>query len=110
MRLPNGNRAVIDARKLTDYSLSFDHDDGRHKAKLFDELLGISSRNAGILVQALREAAESREAAPGRLDRYGQRYIVDSPLAGPAGHATIRSVWIVRTGESVPRLVTCYIL
>lgn len=40
----------------------------------------------------------------------GQRYVLDFELAGPNGSAIIRSAWIIRTGENVPRLVTCYIL
>ena len=35
MKLPNGDRAVIDIAKLRDYCLSPDHLRGRHKARVF---------------------------------------------------------------------------
>ena len=110
MKLPEGERAVIDRRKLTDYVLSPQHDDGRHKAKLFKEVLGINLESMDLLQDALTEAAATGEAAPGRVDRYGQRVLVDFDFKGPGGQALVRSVWIVRLGERLPRLVTCYIL
>jgi Domain of unknown function (DUF6883) len=93
-----------------DYSLSFDHDDGKHKARLFRDLLGLTRDHATLLMDALKEAAVAGEAVSGRLDRYGQRYVVDFEFVGPTGQAMIRSAWIIRPGETAPRLVTCYIL
>ena len=46
----------------------------------------------------------------GKLDNYGQRDVLDFPFTGPGGTATIRSAWIIRSGEDFPRLVTCFIL
>ena len=36
--------------------------------------------------------------------------VIDFEFDGPGGTATGRSAWIVRIGDEVPRLVTCYIL
>jgi hypothetical protein len=110
MRLPNGERAVIDERKLTGYSLDSEHDDGRHKAHLFETLLGMNVGNADLLFGALERAALTGEAVAGKLDKYGQRYVIDFAFTGPGGTATIRSAWIVRHGEDFARLVTCFIL
>lgn len=110
MRLPNGERAVVDLRKITEYSLNHEHDDGKHKARLFRHLLGIGLENVEELVHAIKTAVREREAVPDRRDRYGDRYIVDFAYRGPANSATIRTVWIIRGGEDFPRLVTCYIL
>ena len=110
MKLPNGNQAIIDPRKVTDYCLSPDHDDGKHKARLFHDLLGLTLDNAPLLLDALKEAAAGGDAVIGKLDKYGQRYVIDFEFAGPGGQATLRSAWMVRTGEEFPRLVTCYIL
>lgn len=110
MKLPNGDQAAIDPRKVTDYCLNSEHDDGRHKAHLFETLVGVNLDNADLLLDALEQAALTGEAIPGKLDKYGQRYTIDFQFTGPSGTATIRSAWIVRTGENVPRLVTCYIL
>jgi len=110
MKLPRGVDAIIDPRKLLEYALSFDHDDGKHKAALFREVLGITGETADRLIQGLHEAAAHGDTTPGRRDRYGQRYQIDFDFSGPVGRAVVRSVWIVTEGETVPRLVTCYIL
>ena len=110
MQLPYGDRAIIEQRKIMDYSLSPDHDDGKHKARLFRELVGLTRDHATLLLDALKEAAMAGEAVSGRLDRYGQRYVIDFEFVEPTGQAMIRSAWVIRPGETAPRLVTCYIL
>ncbi|MBI1831407.1 MAG: hypothetical protein HY040_17505 [Planctomycetes bacterium] len=110
MKLPNGDKAFLDARKVADYCLNPDHEDGKHKARLFQELLGFGPDDAPLLLDALKHAASTQEAVPGKGAKYGQRYVVDFELHGPSGSATIRSAWIIRVGESNPRLETCYIL
>ena len=110
LKLPNGRQAIVDSRKIANYCLSPEHDDGRHKAHLFQALTGLNRDNAGLLVDALRQAAASGDTAAGRVDRYGRRYVIDFEFTGPSGTAMIRSAWIVRAGEDMPRLVTCYIL
>jgi hypothetical protein len=110
MKLPNDDQAIIDLRKLTEYALSPTHDEGRHKAALFRDLLGITLENVDLLVDALRRAASDAEAQTGRRDQYGQRYSIDFEFVGPTGRAIIRSAWIVAAGETIPRLITCYIL
>ena len=109
MTLPNGVRAIIDRRKVTDYCLSLDHDDGSHKARLFQARVGLNQHNSTLLLDALRVAAVTGDAAIGKVDEYGRRYVIDFEFEGPRGTAVIRSAWIVRGGEEVPRLVTCYI-
>lgn len=91
MRLPDGDRAISDERKIVDYCLSEEHDDGKHKARLFREILGITLDNAELLLDALRGAAVAEETVPGKLDHYGQRYVIDFALQGPKGTATVRS-------------------
>jgi hypothetical protein len=108
--LPNCDRALIDPRKVIGYSLDPEHEEGRHKAHLFDSLVGINRENAKLLLDAIQNAAVSGEAIVGKLDKYGQRYLIDFAFAGPGGTARLRSAWIVRSGEDFPRLVACYIL
>ena len=110
MKLPSGERAIIDAQKVTGYCLDPEHDDGRHKAHLFATLLGLNVSNADLLLSALKEAAATGATVTGKLDKFGQRYVIDFEFTGPGGTAAVRSAWIVRKGESLPRLVTCYIL
>src|SRR3712207_723711 len=99
MRMPNADRAVVDIVKLRDYCLDPAHPRGRHKARVFAAVLGIEAGDAEIVRRALLEAARSVDATPAEDDRYGQRYVVDFLMSGPAGQAAIRSAWIVRRGE-----------
>jgi hypothetical protein len=42
MTLTNGDRAVIDARKLANYALNPGNPVGRHKARVFGAFLGLT--------------------------------------------------------------------
>jgi hypothetical protein len=110
VKLPNPERAVVDIEKLLHYCLNPAHPRGRHKARQFASALGITLKNAQALRSALLTAALEEEALPIHDDDYGFRYVVDFRLRSSSGEATVRSGWIVRTGENFPRLTTCYVL
>jgi len=46
MIIPNAERAAVDIRKLRDYCLNPDHDEGKHKARLFHKALGMTAQDA----------------------------------------------------------------
>jgi hypothetical protein len=110
MKLPNGDASIVEIEKLRDYCLSPGHPRGRHKARVFHSLLGMTAAHAEELRAALIGAALKENATPGASDRYGARYIIDFELRRGERTANIRSCWIVRSGEIAPRFVTCYIL
>jgi hypothetical protein len=110
MKLPNPHQAVVEIDKLREYCLSRIHPRGRHKARVFEEKLGISLEYAERLQIELLEAAYNNDAIEGVSDAYGQRYMIDLEMTGPGGQATIRSAWIVRMNEEFPRFVSCYVL
>lgn len=110
MKLPNGNKAVVDTAKLRDYCLNERHPRGRHKARVFAAVLGFTAADADTLRQALSRAAVEDEAVSGEGDDYGQRYVLDFDLTGPRGRATVRSSWIILRGEDFPRMTSCYVL
>ena len=110
MKLPNGDRALVDVRKLREYCLSSDHPRGRHKARVFAATLGLGPGDADLLRAELVQAAARGEAQFGEADRYGQRYVLDFNVSTTAGQAVVRSTWIVRTGEDFPRLTSCYVV
>ena len=110
MKLPNGDRAVVELAKLSDYCLNERHLRGRHKARVFASALGITSEDAEVLQQRLLDAAAEEDATLGERDDYGQRYVLDFLMTGPKGSATVRSVWIVLENQNAPRLLTCYVL
>src|SRR5262245_7849198 len=109
MRIPNGERAIVDLRKLRDYCLNPNSARGRHKARVFAAVLGITAAETPQLRARLLEAARTENAQRGELDLYGQRYTIDFEVETQVGKATVRSGWIVLHGKTVPRLTTCYI-
>lgn len=108
MLLPNGERAVVDIAKLFDYCLNPDHEDGKHKARVFSAALGLNRGDAPWLRDRLLEAAASEAAFVASETRFGTLYVVDSLLTTASGSAVVRSIWIVRQSEDFPRLTTCY--
>ena len=109
MKLPNGEHAIVEIGKLLDYCLNPNHLRGRNKARVFASL-GIGAADAKELRWALIAAASSAEAQPGTADIHGQRYAVDFDFLRAPRVIRIRSTWIVRTGEALPRLTSCYVL
>ena len=108
MRLPNSDRAVIDTAKLRDYLLSTSHPVGRFKARLF-ESLGYSADNWERLETDIRAIIVTAEARPMEKTEYGTKYEVRGTITGPNGRsAGVLTVWIVLTGEDVPRFITAY--
>lgn len=109
MKLPRGEEAIVDVAKLRDYCLNTTHPRGRHKARVFASALGLTAEDAWSLGEALLRAAREEDAIGGDTDAYGQRYIIDLEFTRNEKRATIRSAWIIRRGEELPRLTTCYV-
>ena len=110
MKLPNAQSAVVDFQKLRDYCLSTTHPRGRHKARVFQSSLGLTAADAEELRAALLAAARTDEAIATDADDFGQRYVVDFTLSRAERTARIRSSWIVRVGEDIPRLTSCFVM
>jgi len=107
VQLPNASRAVIDPIKLHGYLLSPSHPLGRFKARFFGAL-GFSAEAWSEFEAALRLQHLSADAEPGPVELHGQFYTIRAILKGSAGGALVVSVWLIRTGEDVPRFVTAY--
>lgn len=110
MKIPNVKRAVVDIRKLRDYCLNPQHNRGKHKARLFTSLLGMSANDAEELRNALLEVVKTQDAQLGETDTYGQRYTLDFTLNWRGRQARIRSAWIIETGSDIPKLTTAFSL
>jgi len=110
MRLPNGLDAVVEIEKLRDYCLSRTHPLGRHKARVFEAALGLTSADATFLQQQLRQAAIREPAVPSIADAFGSRFTIEFRLQRNQKSAYIQSAWIIRAGESIPRFLTCYVM
>lgn len=107
--IPNAHRAIIDTHKLSGYVLNPQHPQGKHKARVFEAVLGLTKADTNTLHDALQIAVQSREALVTESDSYGVRYQIDFEMITDTGTAEIRSGWIIRTGEDFPRFVTCYV-
>lgn len=74
MKLPNGDRAIVDRRKLRDYCLNMAHPEGLHKARVFRSSLGLTQDDADALADVFLEVARTSIAVPSHTDKFGQRY------------------------------------
>jgi hypothetical protein len=110
MKLPNGDRALIDIQKLAGYSLDPNHSEGKHKARVFQAALKLGLDDVEELQAALLKAVQTQEATPTKRNPYGQKYVIDFVMSRAGKQATIRSAWIVRDAEKFPRLITCFVL
>ncbi|MBD2081554.1 DUF6883 domain-containing protein [Leptolyngbya sp. FACHB-17] len=108
MLIPNSENAIVDIRKLRDYCLNLEHDDGKHKARLFSSILEMTADDAEELRQILLEVVKVQEAQLGRQDEFGQRYTLDFTIEWQNRSATLRSGWIIEQGSENPKLTTCY--
>ena len=110
MRLPNANQVIVDIRKLKDYCLEPLHPRGKHKARVFERALNLTQRNAEELREEILRRVPYEEALLGEGDDYGKRYVVDFEYIRGGRRARIRTCWILRTGETAPRLTSCFVL
>lgn len=108
--LPNAGSAVLDIRKLADYCLNPQHPRGRHKARVFRDALELGQNDAGWLRAALLEGLRQAEAIKLLRDDLGTRWRVDIDVKRHGKSVVVRTVWIVRSSERMPRFVTCWVL
>ena len=108
MKLPNGNRAVVDERKLREYLLSRSHPIGRFKATVF-AAAGFDAEDWSELATQLRALAAHGDAELAGRSQYGQKYMISGVLRGSQGATLdVVAVWIVPLPDDAPHLVTVY--
>ncbi len=109
-RLPNGDRAEVDLRKLTEYCLNPGHPRGRHKARVFNEALGIGPTDAEELRARFLHTAREGIAVFIEADEWGERWRIDVAILRQNRRVMVRTIWIVRKGSPNPRFITCWVL
>lgn len=108
MTVPNADRAIIAAEKLTAYLLNMSHKRGAAKARL---LLGVGYRSDAphLLESDLRAQHLSLEVTRTHENPYGVVYEIEGPIKTPSGRSVrFCSVWQVDSGTEVPRFITMY--
>jgi len=105
MRIPGAERALISLEKIARYLLNPDHPDGASKARVLAHA-GFDAHRPEELQRALGEHVLSDNACEGRYSPFGTKYEITHPLKGPRGAVLITSIWIIRSDESFPRLIT----
>ena len=108
MKLPNFDRAMVPQEKITEYLLSPDHPRGRWKAQFFVKV-GFSPVEGDVLVAALLQHVADHQVKKVEDSQFGIHYTVEGAMEVPDGSApVVRSIWFIRTGDTIPRLVTAY--
>ena len=101
--------AIIDPVKLRDYCLSPEHPRGKHKARVFQSVLGLEHKDWQLLADAIRENLAAGSWVADSTDEFGSRYHVDMLIEFLDRSAMVRTLWIVRSGEEFPRLTSCFV-
>ena len=108
MKLPGAEQAFVERKKIQGYLLNREHPDNGGKADFFAQF-GFTTEDWITLAAALRLLAKQGDLSRSVESKHGTKYIVDGELENPRGRqALVRTVWIVETGENIPRLVTAY--
>ena len=110
MKLPNGHNCDLGA-KLEDYSLNPLHREGRHKARVFDSVLGITRPNVDVLRAAVRSAAAASNEAESLGDNgFGEVFTLRFAMTTSRGSAIVLTGWIILRNDDFPKLTTCHII
>ena len=110
MRITDFGQVTIDVRKLENYCLNPSHPRGRHKARVFQNALGLGRGDAAWLRDRLLGDAPAAEATLRSRDRFGAQLQADVRVARQNRSAVVRTIWIVQEGRRDVRLVTCWVL
>jgi hypothetical protein len=110
LHLPNAEQAIVDVAKLREYCLNPLHPEGRHKARVFLSALGVSQNDAEWLRSEILTGIQAASIIRSDDTKFGSRYTADICLINHSFRATVRTGWIIRSGEGIPRLTTCFVV
>lgn len=108
-KLQNFENALIDINKLTQYSLNEFHPFGKEKALVFKSVFGIGAQDADLLKNAILQGLAKNECTEKEHDVFGKRFSVIMKIRIFDKYAFVTTGWIIKRGESFPKLTTCYI-
>ena len=104
--LPNVDAAYVEPAKIVDYLLNSGHNVGGPKS-LFFESFGFSGEQPQVFEAALLVHAREKDALAQPITPHGQKFEIIGPMHCPDGRlAWVKTIWIINTGQTAPRLVT----
>jgi hypothetical protein len=109
-RLPNYADAEIEPAKLRDYCLNPEHEEGRHKARVFASALAIGRDDWRYLADRIH--ASLGDAPVSRIEptAWGLRYEVVMMIDGLNGATMpVKTGWFIEAGGGAPRLTSAYV-
>jgi hypothetical protein len=111
--LPYVEKARVDARKFSEYSMDPEHPQNEGKWEAFNQLgydIGTSdgrSHAAEQVTEQVQSQLSDSQAMVDRQTKYGPRWRVETEITGPNGrHATVVTVWQYDQGGDTPRLIS----
>ena len=105
--LPNADKAIVDARKITHYLLVAEHPDNGGKARFFTAG-GFGQHNAEVFRTALQDHPVVNEVLSVSRSEFGAKDVVQCSLVTPDGrNPCVVTAWI-DDGAGAPRFVTAY--
>ena len=108
MKLPGCDSAIVPRRKVEDYLLNLDHPMGGGKAKFFLHF-GFQREQWEELATSLLRHAQENPVTESVTDVDGTTYVIEGGLITPSGRRpSVRTIWLVETGELAPRFITAY--
>ena len=106
-RLPNSLAAAPFKSKLQGYLLNTNHPVGKHKAKVINTVLGYHYENWNILSDKIYNAVQTAEVRKIVTTKHGTKYEIPVDITGEKNRTlTLRTVWQVDHGSTIPRLIT----
>jgi hypothetical protein len=100
---------LIDILKIRDYCRNPAHPEGRHKARVFKAALNIRQGDAAWLDATICDAILDAAVVHLEQTAHGWRYDVDIEIRRDSHVAIMRTGWIARAEDGIPRLTTCFL-
>jgi hypothetical protein len=107
--LPNYQKAVIPDEKIFDYCLNPNHERGRHKAKVFKKVFGLTQQDGELLKSAILEQLGKFEIETMAENKFGRIFSIPMRITLFGVTDEIMTAWIIENGEDSPRLTSCYV-
>ena len=90
------------------YCLNLEHPSGKHKARVFASVLGITVENADTLRSLVQTAAVEGEVVQQDTTAFGQQFKVDWIVPG-TDKIQLRTIWEITAKNPNPRLISAFL-